>query len=100
MCPYEQHLVVLQQDETEVELAECQLQVLDVAVLAALLLRQVEDGFPLPQAGWSAALPLGVQRRLQLILQRGEAPLSLRKLFYEAGKHIAMFREFEQLLAQ
>lgn len=62
-------LVVLQQDEAEVELAEGQLQVLDVAVFAALLLGQVEDGAPpRTQARGSAALTLGVQRRLQLIL--------------------------------
>lgn len=70
-------LVVLQQDEAEVELAEGQLQVLDVAVFAALLLGQVEDGAAAsPQARGSTAFALGVQRRLQLILQRGEASLS------------------------
>lgn len=74
-------LVVLQQDEAEVELAESQLQVLDVAVFAALLLGQVEDGATAgPQARGSAALALRVQRRLELVLQRGEAPLSFGQL--------------------
>lgn len=55
------NLVVLQQDETEVELAEGELQVLDVVVFAALLLRQVEHGLAFPQARRGIALPLRVQ---------------------------------------
>ena len=56
------YLVVLQQDEAEVELAEGQLQVLDVAVLTPLLLRQGEHRLPLPKATpLGGALPQGVQ---------------------------------------
>lgn len=55
-------LIVLQQDKAEVELAEGQLQVLDVAVFAALLLGQVEDSAAAgPQAWGSAAFSLSVQ---------------------------------------
>lgn len=61
-------LVVLQQDEAEVELAEGQLQVFDVTVRAALLLREVEDGAAPAQARRATALPLRIQRRLQLVL--------------------------------
>lgn len=76
-------LVVLQQDEAEVELAEGQLQVLDVAVFAALLLGQVEDGAAAwTQARGTAAFALGVQRRLKFILQRGEAPLGLGQFLW------------------
>lgn len=56
------NLVVLQQDEAEIELAEGELQVLDVVVLAALLLRQVEDRLAFPQARRGVALALSVQR--------------------------------------
>ena len=80
------YLVVLQQDEAEVELAEGQLQVLDVAVLAALLLRKVEHRLALAQARRGVALALGVQRGLQLILERGEATLGLRQLFYKTAE--------------
>lgn len=55
------YLVVLEQDEAEVELAEGELQVLDVVVFAALLLRQVEHGLAFAQAGGSVALALSVQ---------------------------------------
>lgn len=77
------NLVVLQQDEAEIELAEGELQVLDVVVLAALLLRQVEHGLALPQAGRGVALALRVQRRLKLVLQRGEASLGFGKFLYK-----------------
>lgn len=56
------NLVVLQQDEAEIELAEGELQVLEVVVLAALLLRQVEDSLPSPQAGRGVVLALCIQR--------------------------------------
>lgn len=56
------NLVVLQQDEAEIELAEGELQVLDVVVLAALLLRQVEHGLAFPQARRGTALTLRIQR--------------------------------------
>lgn len=76
-------LVVLQQDETEVELGEGQLQVLDVPVFASLLLGQSKDRPPPPQAAAiGPALPLGVQGGLQLVLQRGKAPLSLSQLLW------------------
>lgn len=75
-------LVVLQQDEAEIELAEGELQVLDVVVLAALLLRQVEHGLTFPQAR-RGALTLCIQRRLKLILQRGEASLGFSKFLYK-----------------
>lgn len=56
------NLVVLQQDEAEIELAEGELQVLDVVVLAALLLRQVEHSLTFPQARRGIALTLCIQR--------------------------------------
>lgn len=68
VCGVLSDLVVLQQDKAEVELAEGQLQVFDIAMFAALLLRQVEDSATTAQARGSTALPLRVQRRLQLIL--------------------------------
>lgn len=72
---WRKNLVVLEQNDAEVELAEGELQVLDVVVFAALLLGEVEHGLALPQAGRSVALPLSVQRRLQLILQSCKSPL-------------------------
>lgn len=77
LCSY---LVVLQQDEAEVELTEGQLQVFDIAVFVALLLRQVEDSATVAQTCSSAALPLRIQRGLQLILQGGETSLRFCKL--------------------
>lgn len=56
------NLVVLQQDEAEIELAEGELQVLDVVVLAAFLLRQMEHGLTFPQARRGIALTLCIQR--------------------------------------
>lgn len=68
-------LVVLQQDEAEVELAEGQFQVFDVAVFVPLLVAQSQTHLP---ALSYDAVPLSVQRGLQLVLERGETPLSLR----------------------
>lgn len=76
------NLVVLQQDEAEIELAEGELQVLDVVVLAALLLRQVEHRPAFPQARRGVALALCIQGRLQLVLQSGEASLGLSQFLY------------------
>ncbi len=73
-------LVVLQQDEAEVELAEGQLQIFDIAMFKALLLWQVEDSATAVQTRGSTALSLRIQRRLQLILQCGESPLCFCKL--------------------
>lgn len=59
------YLVVLQEDEAEVELAEGQFQVLDVPVLDTLLVGQVEDGLSAPrQRGSPAGFFLGVQSGL------------------------------------
>ncbi len=81
------HLIVLQQYETEVELGKGQLQVLDVSVFASLLLRKGEHRLPPPQAPpISPALPLGIQRWLQLVLQRGKSPLGLSQLFWREEK--------------
>lgn len=74
------NLVVLKEDQAEVELAEGQLEVLDVAVLDTLLVRQVEHGLASPPQTRCTAFPLGVQRRLKLILKCGEPPLGLRQL--------------------
>lgn len=78
------HLIVLQQYKAEVELWEGQLQVLYVSVFASFLLWQGKHRLPPPQApptGW--ALPLCIQRGLQLVLQRGESPLSLCQLLWK-----------------
>lgn len=76
------HLIVLQQNEAEVELREGQLQVLYVPVFTTFLLRQSKHRLPPPQAPpISPALPLGIQRGLQLVLQRSESSLSLSQLF-------------------
>lgn len=77
------YLVILQQNEAEIELREGQLQVLYVSVFASLLLWQGEHRLPPPQpSGIGQALPLGVQRRLQLILEGGEPPLRFSQLFW------------------
>lgn len=68
------YLVVLQEDKAEVELAEGQFQVFDVAVLVPLLVAQNQTRLP---ALSHDALPLRLHRRLQLVLQRGETPLRL-----------------------
>lgn len=75
------YLIVLQQDEAEVELAEGQFQVSDVPVLDSLLVGQVEDGLSAPlQRGGPAGLLLCVQGGLQLGPQGREPALRLREL--------------------
>lgn len=77
------HLVVLQQYQTEVELGEGQLQVLDVPVFASFLLGQSKNGPPPPQAApVCPGLPLGIQGGLELILQCSKSPLRLSQLFW------------------
>lgn len=79
-------LVVLQENEAEVELAEGQLQVFDVAMFVALLVGQRQHSFAATAQPWSVALPLGIQRRLQLILQSCESPLRLSQFLCEDQK--------------
>lgn len=56
-------------------------------MFAPLLLGQGKHSLPPPQASAvNCALSLGIQRRLQLILQRGEPPLGLGQLFWKDRK--------------